>query len=361
MKSKLMLLLVVLTSGIQATTTLGDMGYLHEGSIVGWGNNSYGQTNVPAGNDFTQVAAGGEYSLALKSDGSLAGWGWNSYGQTNVPAGNDFTQVAAGIFHSLALKSDGSLAGWGYNLYGQTNVPPGNDFTQVAAGMFHSLALKSDGSLAAWGLKSWGQTNVPAGNDFTQVAAGGAHSLALKSDGSIVGWGSNVDGQTNVPAGNNFTQITAGWIHSLALKARDSYEDLLIQDVDSFTKNDTLLQRQVSVSGDVTINGLMDWMGPTGSLSVGGHVSILGGSKLSVLLGDLQPGLGQSFQLFAASWPIMGQFDALHLPTLGQGLTWDTTHLYDSGRLSVVPAPGAGLLGTIGLLYSGWRLRRRTT
>jgi len=28
-------------------------------------------------------------------------------------------------------------------------------------------------------------------------------------------------------------------------------------------------------------------------------------------------------------------------------------------RLSVVPAPGAFLLGTIGFLYSGWRLRRR--
>ena len=55
------------------------------------------------------------HSLALKSDGSLVGWGDNGYGQTNVPAGNDFVAIAAGDYHSLALKSDGSLVGWGDN------------------------------------------------------------------------------------------------------------------------------------------------------------------------------------------------------------------------------------------------------
>ena len=82
------------------------------------------------------------HSLALKSDGSLVGWGNNVYGQTNVPAGNDFMAIAAGGFHSLALKSDGSLVGWGYNGYGQTNVPAGDDFMAIAAGGYHSLAIR---------------------------------------------------------------------------------------------------------------------------------------------------------------------------------------------------------------------------
>ena len=59
---------------------------------------------MPAGNDFVAIAAGGRHSLALKSDGSLAAWGNNDYGQTNVPPGNDFVAIAAGYLHSLAIQ-----------------------------------------------------------------------------------------------------------------------------------------------------------------------------------------------------------------------------------------------------------------
>ena len=111
------------------------------GSVVGWGSNYYGETDVPAGTDFTAIAAGSYHSLALKADGSLVGWGDNYSGQTNVPAGTDFTAIAAGEHHSLALKADGSLVGWGYNEYGQTDVPAGTDFKAIAAGGYHSLAL----------------------------------------------------------------------------------------------------------------------------------------------------------------------------------------------------------------------------
>ena len=35
------------------------------GSLVGWGDNIYGDLSLPAGNDFVAVAAGGYHSLAL--------------------------------------------------------------------------------------------------------------------------------------------------------------------------------------------------------------------------------------------------------------------------------------------------------
>ena len=208
---------------------------LFAGSILGWGDNYdtsdghwTGQATPPAGNNFTAIAAGYDFALALKSDGSIVGWGdntdWNGnwLGEATPPAGNNFIAIAAGHYFALALKSDGSIVAWGNNYFGECNVPAGNDFIAIAAEDIHCLALKSDGSIVAWGDNSVGECNVPDGNNFIAIAAGEDFSLALKSDGSIVGWGDNYYGQATPPDGNNFKAIAAGWYHGLALKSDGS-------------------------------------------------------------------------------------------------------------------------------------------
>lgn len=210
------------------------------GSVVGWGDNRYGQADPCDGNDFVAIAAGLYHSLALKSDGCIAGWGisddsYYDYGQTIVPSGNDFVAIAAGKYHSLALKSDGSIAAWGWNHYGQCSNIPGeaeqsnegwlsdqNDFVAITACDNHSLALKADGSIIPWGCNGDGQCDVPQGYDFVAIAAGDCHSLALKADRSLVAWGCNDHGQCDVPQGNNFLAIAAGGYRSLALKTDGS-------------------------------------------------------------------------------------------------------------------------------------------
>ena len=68
----------------------------------------------------TAVAAGSYHSLALKADGTVVSWGHNTSGQTNVPASlSNVVAIAAGGRHSLALKEDGTIAAWGENLAGQ--------------------------------------------------------------------------------------------------------------------------------------------------------------------------------------------------------------------------------------------------
>jgi len=202
-----------------AAISVGFQTSTYGSEVIAWGDDRDGQTTPPTGNDFTAIAAGGDHSLALKSDGSIVGWGNNDSGQaTPPPAGNNFIAVAAGDDFSLALKSDGSIVAWGDNTYGQTAPPAGNNFIAVTAGGYHSLALKSDGSIVGWGDNNSGQATPPAGNNFIAIAAGWWHSLALKSDGSIVAWGSNYFGQAAPPAGNNFISVAAGHQHSLALK-----------------------------------------------------------------------------------------------------------------------------------------------
>ena len=138
------------------------------------------QTNVVA------IAEGYQHSLALKADGTVTVWGNNTYGQTNVPAGlSNVVAIAAGGYHNLALKGDGAIVAWGRGTEHQTNVPAGlSNVVAIAAGGYHSLALKSDGTVMAWGLNAYGQTNVPAGlTNVVAIAAGTYHSLALIGNG----------------------------------------------------------------------------------------------------------------------------------------------------------------------------------
>ncbi|MBB6729858.1 immunoglobulin-like domain-containing protein [Cohnella zeiphila] len=196
-----------------------------DGTVVGWGDDHNGTTDVPAGlTGVAAIAAGGAHALALKANGTVVAWGRNSQGQTDVPAGlTGVVAIAAGGSHSLALKADGSVVVWGSNSNGQLNMPGGGltGVAAIAAGELHSLALKADGTVAAWGSNGGGQSTVPGGlTGVVAIAAKLTHSLALKADGTVSAWGSNNFGESTVPGGlAGVVAIAAGETHSLALKA----------------------------------------------------------------------------------------------------------------------------------------------
>jgi alpha-tubulin suppressor-like RCC1 family protein len=239
-------------------------GYFHsaalrsDGSIVAWGDNSLGECNVPAlpaGVTYVQLDAGGGpgwinnvtiypgHTVALRSDGAVVAWGDNSFGQCNVPAlppGLTYVEVSAGPQHSAARRSDGSIVAWGNNSSGQCNVPalpPGLSYVEVSAGgtpgytgrslvsVSHTVARRSDGSVVAWGDNTHGQCNVPAlppGLTYSSISAGTLHTTALRSDGAVQAWGDNVDGQCNVPplpGGSTWVQVSAGAVHTVAVRS----------------------------------------------------------------------------------------------------------------------------------------------
>lgn len=177
------------------------------------------------------VAAGGLYSLALKSDGTVVSWGTNFSGQLGagqaamratpgkVAGLGKVTDAVAGLSFSVAVGNDGSLWAWGINSNNQLGDGTNQDRSHpvkvvglagkaiaISAGQAHCLAIGDDGSVSAWGYGGYGQlgnttddlavaTKVTGLPKVIAVAGGRFHSLALGSDGSVWTWGANNYGQ----------------------------------------------------------------------------------------------------------------------------------------------------------------------
>ncbi|HLP78952.1 MAG TPA: hypothetical protein VK327_18785, partial [Candidatus Paceibacterota bacterium] len=207
-----------------------------DGTIIAWGNHAEGATRIPPGlTNMLAVGAGQSHSLAIKPDHTVIAWGLNNYNQTNVPANViNVIAVSAGHFHSLALRADGTVAGWGagtsvgaFPHFGQAQPPlDATNITALAGGGYHSLALRTDGTLLAWGLNNEGQLNIPAdATNIVAIAGGHGHNMALRSNGTVVVWGNNLFngvpvGITTIPAeATNIVAIAAAGWHCLALRS----------------------------------------------------------------------------------------------------------------------------------------------
>jgi alpha-tubulin suppressor-like RCC1 family protein len=91
--------------------------------------------------------------ILASAQGTVVAWGWNGEGETNVPAGlSGVIAVDAGSYHNLAIKSDHTVVAWGSNEYGQSMVPANlAGVVAVEAAFHHSLALTAGGTVVCWG------------------------------------------------------------------------------------------------------------------------------------------------------------------------------------------------------------------
>jgi alpha-tubulin suppressor-like RCC1 family protein len=190
------------------------------GTVVAWGYNGNGVTNIPPGlSNVTAIAAGGRFSLALETDGTVVSWGAVS---SAIPSSlSNVVAIAAGDDFSLALQSNGTVVGWGENFDGETNIPPGlSNVVAISAGDDFGLALQSDGIVVSWGYNGRGANTPPAGlSNVVAIAAGHEFSLALQSDGTVVGWGFNDFDETPIPSGlTNVVAIAVGAYFGMALQ-----------------------------------------------------------------------------------------------------------------------------------------------
>jgi hypothetical protein len=191
------------------------------GTVIAWGKNDKGQSTVPNGlTHVTLIAAGGDHTVALRTDGTVIAWG--NPEATQVPSfPTKVKWIDAGINFSLAVLDDGRVVGWGRA--GPARQIPANlgNVVAVACREDGAAALRSDGTVVAWGGEAGNKINdVPIGyNKNIKAIAGSAYRLlALKEDGTVVGWGRDQSGETIPPPGvTSAVAIAAGTVHSLIL------------------------------------------------------------------------------------------------------------------------------------------------
>lgn len=81
-------------------------------------------------------------------------------------------------------------------------------------------------------------------------------------------------------------------------------------------------------------------------LSVDGESNLNGTFGLTLLAGYV-PANGDSFDIFDWNGRVNGRFATNNLPELSAGLEWNTSELYTTGRLYVIPEPATAILVVI--------------
>ncbi|BBI35540.1 RCC1 domain-containing protein [Cohnella abietis] len=163
------------------------------GNVLAWGNNSYGESTVPADlRDVVAVEAGYEYSLALKKDGSVIAWGTSRLGYTKVPSElKDVVAISAGDI-ALALKTDGSIVTWGGRSkpYSETLDFPKS--IAITSRRGYQAALHEDGSISIWDRQNSTVTVHPKlkeGHSIVSLGGGNTEILwAVADDGTTLGF-----------------------------------------------------------------------------------------------------------------------------------------------------------------------------
>ena len=136
-----------------------------------------------------KIAAGGFNSAAILKNGTVVVWGDPSYGKCDPPAGlNAVEKLSVGGSHILAMQgpnqgSSGTRSGgyklvaWGSDSYGKVSIFQGARVFDIAAGREHTVVQSARGTVESCGLgeqgqcdfgwfdyvyaESWGATNRP--------------------------------------------------------------------------------------------------------------------------------------------------------------------------------------------------------
>jgi hypothetical protein len=186
-----------LTNVVACAGTEGQGHYVvlkSDGTLRAWGNNVYGQCNIPAGlSNIVAVETGNGFTLALVEDGTVFSWGDPAVVNL-MPTNLTAVAIAAGSQHCMALRPDGMVTAWGhgYSSDGPQVTTPGTwtNIVAIAAGGFRSAALRADGVALADGEAmpdgTGSELEINGVNEVVDVSINEGSATLLKINGTVV-------------------------------------------------------------------------------------------------------------------------------------------------------------------------------
>jgi alpha-tubulin suppressor-like RCC1 family protein len=222
---------------IKTDGTLWAWGHANANGQLGLGNTdtvTYSSpVQVGALTNWSKIAHGADYTMAVKTDGTLWAWGNGSNGRlgdggitsrsspVQIGTLTNWSEVTCGYSHTVAVKTDGTLWVWGAGANGRlglsstvtysspVQVGALTNWSKVSAYGSYTMSVKTNGTLWAWGVNnSYGQlgdgttTNrsspVQIGtltNWSTVYTGANSTTIAIKTNGTMWAWGNNNNGQ----------------------------------------------------------------------------------------------------------------------------------------------------------------------
>lgn len=283
-----------------------------DGRVYAWGDNSSGQTTVPAGalSGVTKITAGHSFAYVLKDDGSVLGWGDSTNNRFNYTGLTSIVDLVSGWFETLFIDDTGAVHRRGSSTNVTFNVSGwSSGVTSVGASRYDLIANQNGGAVVT-GLANHNALNVPTGaqSGVVKVQSDGGSTLwAIKDDGTIIGWGKADSGQMS--GMHNFIQTGAlAGVTSTYVPGSSASGLLTISDPDGMISG--LVPTQNYLSAILTADGALHAFGIgdlstmtfPASASSGVEQAAFGGSFCEMLKpGELENGVEYRIRIRAVN------------------------------------------------------------
>lgn len=184
----------------------------HDGHVRAAGPNPDGQchTNTYDWRDMKAVSAGAGFTIGLRADGTVLGVGNNDFGQLRVKDWTQITAISAGTRHTIGLRADGTLLACGQNRNEECKVTHWRNIVHVVAGQNCTFGIKKDGRVLVSGNNKNGDLQVSHLENVADIAyAAPGRIIALLQDGTVARIGRENHMRKNFAGFRGLRQISA--------------------------------------------------------------------------------------------------------------------------------------------------------